>query len=233
VSHVSWAPAPAEPNSVPVEILVRFARVGHDAGYPTADLEERVAALATALGLEDAQISATPTLVDVSLGAVPYQRSFTLRVRPTAVDPDAIARLDDLVQDILAGRVEPTRRSRGCTIETRPLTRRPVRLGAYALAGAAVAPVLGGGWREDLASGIVGLFVGAIALAARKAAVQAAPMLAPLATVAASSSAALIAEIGGSSCSSRAAPASTGLPQLLAGQTVSGIEGGWRVSDRA
>ena len=79
MSRVSPAPVAAEPSGAPVELLVRFAKVGHDAGYPTADLEERVAALATALGLEDAQISATPTLVDVSLGAVPYQRSFTLR----------------------------------------------------------------------------------------------------------------------------------------------------------
>ena len=63
--------------------------------------------------------------------------------------------------------------------------------------------------RSFLRPGIVGLFVGAIALAARQAAVQAEPVLAPLATVVASFSAALIAEIG-FSCSSRAAPASTG-----------------------
>ena len=31
----------------------------------------------------------------------PQQRSYTLRVRPTAVDLDAIARLDELVQDVL------------------------------------------------------------------------------------------------------------------------------------
>ena len=52
-----------------------FARVGHAAGYPTADLEERLAALADALGLEAAQISATPTIVEISLGALPRQRS--------------------------------------------------------------------------------------------------------------------------------------------------------------
>jgi uncharacterized membrane protein YjjP (DUF1212 family) len=187
-----------EAAGVSLELLVQFARVGHDAGYPTADLEERIAALAASLGFQDAQVSATPTIVDVSLGAVPYQRSFTLRVRPTSVDLDAIARLDHLVQDILDGRVETDAAlDRLNEVETRPLTRRwPVRLGAYALAGAAVAPVLGGGWREDVASGAVGLLVGAIALAARKATVRAEPMLAPFAAVAASFSAALIAEIG-------------------------------------
>jgi uncharacterized membrane protein YjjP (DUF1212 family) len=182
----------------PVELLVRFARVGHDAGYPTADLEERIGAIAAALGLEDVQVSSTPTIVDVSLGALPNQRSFTLRVRPTAVDLDAIARLDDLVRDILGGRVEPAEALfRLNEIERQPLVRRwPLRLGAYALAGAAVSPVLGGGWREDVASAAVGLAVGAIALAARKAVVRAEPMLAPFAAVAASFSAALIVKLG-------------------------------------
>ena len=100
---------------VAVELLVRFARTGHQAGYPTADLEERVVALAAALGFEDAQVSATPTMIDVSLGAVPHQRSFTLRVRPTAVDLDVIACLDDSCQlrTCSAAGSSPTRRSLG------------------------------------------------------------------------------------------------------------------------
>jgi hypothetical protein len=64
-------------------------------------------------------------------------------------------------------------------------SRRPIRgnLSRAAAAestgsGAAVAPVLGGCLCEDLASGAVGLRVGAIALAARKAAVRAEPALA-------------------------------------------------------
>jgi uncharacterized membrane protein YjjP (DUF1212 family) len=198
VSPASTASPATEPSGVPVELLVQFARVGHDAGYPTADLEERVTAIAAALGFDDTQVSATPTIVDVSLGAVPFQRSFTLRVRPAGVDLDAIARLDDLVQDLLDGRVEPEAAlARLNEVELHPLRQRwPVRLAAYALAGAAVAPVLGGGWREDVASGMVGLLVGAIAIAARKAVVRAEPMLAPLAAVVASFAAALIAEIG-------------------------------------
>ena len=43
----------------------------------------------------------------------------------------------------------------------RPLHRRwYVELGAYALAGGAVTPVLGGGWREIVAGAVVGLLVG-------------------------------------------------------------------------
>jgi uncharacterized membrane protein YjjP (DUF1212 family) len=194
VSVVS-TPGRAEPDLL-VELLVGFARAGHDAGYPTADLEERVSTLASSLGFEDAQVSATPTIVEVSLGALPVQRSFTLRVRPTSVDLDAIARLDDLLQDVLDERTEPPEALvRLAEIQSRPPDRRwPIRLGAYSLAGAAVAPVLGGGWRDVLASGAAGLVVGAIALAARRAAIRAEPMLAPFAALAASFTAALIAQ---------------------------------------
>ena len=65
------------------ELLLRFTRAGHEAGYPTADLEERVLALARTVGLEDAQISVTPTVIDVTVGQLRSQRSYTLRVRPS------------------------------------------------------------------------------------------------------------------------------------------------------
>ncbi|MGH3018952.1 MAG: hypothetical protein ACRDNR_02175, partial [Gaiellaceae bacterium] len=47
-------------TSSETELLLRFARAGHQAGYPTAELEERALALARAIGLEEAQISVTP-----------------------------------------------------------------------------------------------------------------------------------------------------------------------------
>jgi uncharacterized membrane protein YjjP (DUF1212 family) len=180
-----------------VEFLLRFARIGHAAGYPTADLEERVEAVAAALGLAGAEVSATPTLIELSLGSLPRQRSYALRVQPPSVDLDAIARLDDLVQEVLDGQLAVREAlARLADVEARPL-RRPwfVQLAAYALAGAAVTPVLGGGWRELVAGGIVGLLVGAAALMARRA-VHAEPMVAPLAAVVASFASAAIAHLG-------------------------------------
>jgi uncharacterized membrane protein YjjP (DUF1212 family) len=179
-----------------IAFLLRFTRTGHGAGYPTAELEGRVVSVAEALGLQDAQVSATPTLVELSLGSAPHQRTFALRVRPTSVDLDAIARLDDLTQDVLDGLPIDTAASRLSEIEAEPLSRVwYVRTTAYGLAGAAVAPVLGGGWPEVLSGGIVGLLVGAVALAARRA-TRAEPMLAPLAAVAASFGAAVLVEVG-------------------------------------
>jgi uncharacterized membrane protein YjjP (DUF1212 family) len=180
-----------------VEFLLRFARFGHDAGYPTADLEEREIALAEHFGFVGAQISATPTLVDVSLGSLAAQRSFTLRVRPTSVDLDAIARLDDLVRQVLDGEIDaPAALAALEEVEARPLERHPlVRLAAYAVAGASVTPVLGGGWRELLAGAVVGLVVGGVALLARRA-TRAEPMMAPVAAVAASFCAAALVQLG-------------------------------------
>jgi uncharacterized membrane protein YjjP (DUF1212 family) len=179
------------------ELLIRFARAGHDAGYPTADLEERVLTLADAFGLADVEVSATPTLVEVSLGSLPRQRSYSLRVRPTPVDLDAIARLDGLVQDALGGRldVDDALVALG-EIQDTPLHRPwPLVLVAYAIAGIALTPVLGGSWREAGAAALVGLVVGAIALSTGRTA-RTEPMVAPIAAVAASFCAALLVRLG-------------------------------------
>ncbi len=180
-----------------VEFLLRFARAGHEAGYPTADLEERVISMAETLGLEEAQISATPTAVDISFGAVQRQRSFVLRVRPSGVDLDAIARLDELVRSVLAGKLGSDAALASLDeLQAAPLERPwPLLLGAYAIAGAALTPVLGGGWREALAGALVGLVVGAVALPARHRA-RAEPMVAPVAALAASFCAAALVELG-------------------------------------
>ena len=185
------------PTESKVEFLLEFAQLAHRAGYPTSDLEERLGSLAAALGLEAPQISATPTLVELSFGSLSQQRSYTLRVRPKGVDLDAIGRLEDLARAITDGRVTAgAALDRLAEIEGRPLERRwYVALAAYALAGGAVAPVLGGGWDEVAAAGVVGLLVGVVAELGRRAS-RAAPMVAPLAAVVASFSATGIAQLG-------------------------------------
>jgi uncharacterized membrane protein YjjP (DUF1212 family) len=201
------APSAAEPTSGEsrprsqydwaVEFLIRFARTGHEAGYPTADLEDRVEALGRSLDLEGVQVSATPTLVEVSLGSLPQQRTYTLRVRPAAVDLDAIARLDDLVDDVIANRADTSEAlTRLAELKAHPLERPwPLLLAAYGIAGAALTPVLGGGWREAAAAGVVGLIVGAIALPTTRTP-RTEPMAAPIAAIAASFFAATAVELG-------------------------------------
>ncbi len=189
--------SPGQREAPATEFLLRFTEVGHAAGYPTADLEELVLSLAAHLGMEGAQISSTPTLVELSFGALTQQRNFSFRVRPKPVDLDAIARLDAVVRDVLDDRVDPdVALTRVSEIQAHPLERSwVVRLGAYALAGVALTPVVGGSWREMIAAAVVGLLVGTVALASPRVE-GSAPMLAPVAGIVASFSAATIAEIG-------------------------------------
>jgi len=189
--------APAESAPSTVRFLLRFARVGHEAGYATAELEERVLALAASLGLDPVQVSVTPTLVEVSLGVLTRQRTYTLRVRPAQLDLGMIARLDELVQDVLDTTVDA---DAGLAlldkIRAKPLTRPwPVVVGAYALAGATLTPVIGGGWRDVLAAAVVGLIVGGISLPLRKTP-RTEPIVAPLAAIVASFGAAALAHLG-------------------------------------
>ena len=188
---------PDGPPAADIELLVTFARVGHRAGYPTADLEERLLALAHHLGFKGVQVSSTPTLLDVSFGTIPNQRTFTLRVRPGSVDLDAIARLDDLAHEVLGHDLDArTAVSKLAEIKSRPL-QRPwfVWLAAYATAGGAITPVLGGGWRELAGGAVVGLLVGVIAVLTRRWS-GADPIVAPLVAVAASFSATVLVKLG-------------------------------------
>ena len=74
---------------------------GTHAGYPTADLEERIVALGGHLGLPGVEVSSTPTVVELSLGTLPHQRTLHAPDATPTVDLDAIARLDELVRRLL------------------------------------------------------------------------------------------------------------------------------------
>ena len=120
-----------------------------------------------------------------------------MRVRPTSVDLDAIAgSTASSTTSSTGGSTSTTRSAALRQIEDSPLHRPwPLVLAAYATAGVALTPVLGGGWREAAGAALVGLVVGAIALSARRTA-RDEPMVAPIAAVAASFCAALLVRLG-------------------------------------
>jgi uncharacterized membrane protein YjjP (DUF1212 family) len=146
-----------------VELLLRFARAAHETGgYPASELERRIVELAQALGLHAVQASATPTAVELTVGSIPSQQVYVLRVHPPRVDLHAIGRLDAIAAAVAAGRFD--RRRALDEIEElgqNRLDRSPwLVVAAHGLVGAAVAPILGGGWSESLGAAIVGLAVG-------------------------------------------------------------------------
>ena len=180
-----------------VEFLLRFAEAGHAAGYTTAELEDRLTTMAHALGEPDIQVSATPTIIDLGVGPLRSQRTYTLRVRPAVVDLGAIARLDRVVQQVLDGGLDG---DAALVLLDRALERPvgrpwPVMLGAYALAAAALIEVLGGNWRDAIAAAIVGVVVGCVSLPARRIE-RADAIRAPLAAIFASFAAIVLAHAG-------------------------------------
>lgn len=146
-----------------VEFLLRFTRIAHEAGgYPANELEPRIVAMAGALGLGPAQVSATPTVVNVALGPASRQQVFMLRVQPRPVDLHAINQLDEIASNASDGSLEYLQSLRELEELVRNPFRRPtwLRVGAPGLIGAALVPALGGGWRESLGAALVGLSVG-------------------------------------------------------------------------
>ena len=145
-----------------VELLLHFARSTSEAGgYPSSELEPRILELAHAIGLHSVQVSATPTVINLTVGPIPNQQVYVLRVQPRPVDLYSIGRLDEIAATVADGRVDHSR----ALAEIDQLGRHPLRrppwlvVGAHGLVGAALAPILRGGWRESLAAGIVGLAV--------------------------------------------------------------------------
>jgi uncharacterized membrane protein YjjP (DUF1212 family) len=184
----------ADGDNLDVELLLRFAREAHLAGCPSDELERRVEELGQAVGREVA-VSATPTLIEVAIGSFPNQRTSAIRVSPQPVNLDLIGRLDDLAERVRQKRLTPSDALTELTA-VQPLRRPwPLIIGAYALAGAAVIPALDGGWRESLAAGLLGLGVGAVALAGRQHENTRA-MVAPFAAIVASLGCALLVEVG-------------------------------------
>jgi uncharacterized membrane protein YjjP (DUF1212 family) len=176
------------------ELVLRFARAAHRSGFPSDDLERRVEELGAALGRK-VSVSATPTLLEVAIGQFPRQRTSTIRVTPQPVDLFLIGRLDDLASNVRHHRLEvPAALTELGDLQ--PLHRPAwVVIGAYALAGGAVTPVLSGGWREAVAAVLAGILVGVVAVVgSRRANTQA--IVAPVAAIAASLGCIVLAQLG-------------------------------------
>jgi uncharacterized membrane protein YjjP (DUF1212 family) len=143
-----------------IELLLRFARAAHEAGgYPASDLEPRIVELGQALGLPAVEVSAKPTVVELTVGPIHDQQVYVLRVRPSPVDLHAIGRLDEIAAAVTCGQIDRRRAIDELDeLRTRPL-RRPAWLMVVAagVVSAAIAPILGGGWHESVAAAAVAI----------------------------------------------------------------------------
>jgi uncharacterized membrane protein YjjP (DUF1212 family) len=155
-------PAARDPR---VAFAVKLAEALHTYGVPTHRLEQGMNRVARRLGLQG-NFLVTPTSIFVSFGSPEEQRTSLVRVEPGEVDLEKMTRLDELVTQVIQGETDVESGAKRID----EITAAPPRYGpvlstvCFALASAAGGCFLGGGWREIVITGLVGLLLGTLAL---------------------------------------------------------------------
>jgi uncharacterized membrane protein YjjP (DUF1212 family) len=144
--------------------ILALGRALHGAGEPTNRAEELLEDVAERLGLT-AQFFITPTSIFAAFGPEDRQRTHLIRTEPSTTNLGKLAQLDRVVVRVLRGELTAETALTALNEATAPAPVRPAiaLLGGYALASACSARVLGGGWREILTAGGIGLVIGMIA----------------------------------------------------------------------
>jgi uncharacterized membrane protein YjjP (DUF1212 family) len=153
------------------QFITDFARRLHLAGVSAARLEGAVKSTAESIGVA-CQIWYSPTGILLSLGdpdSDSGQQTRVMRLEPAEPNLSDLVRLDEVAEDVIAGRIDVTEASR----QLRELDRAPEQqqltwtVVAFGLASAAVAGLLRTRWLDIAVAGALGLIIGMISIAAR------------------------------------------------------------------
>ena len=198
-------------------LLESLGRALHRFGTPAHRLEDALAGISRRLGIE-AQFFSTPTAIFVCEKREAGSLTTLLRVEPGDVQLEKLTQLDEILESVADGRLDPAA-ALGVVRqveEAPPRYRAWVNLLASALASGSAARFFGGGGEDILAAGAVGLLIGLLdlALADRAAARR---LFEALAATSAALSATLLAPWWGNSPS---VVTVAGLIVLLPGLTV-------------
>ena len=169
VEIMSPASLPGKTGPYPVPdpraaFILALGRALHGAGEPTNRLEEMLEEVAERIGLR-AQFFITPTSIFVAFGPEDRQRTHLIRTEPSTTNLGNLARVDRVVVDVMAGRLDVEQGLVALAEATRPRPGRPAlaSVAGFALASACSARVLGGGVREIVTAGLVGATIGIVA----------------------------------------------------------------------
>ncbi len=151
--------------------ITDFARRLHLAGVSAARLEGAVKSTAESIGVA-CEIWYSPTGILLSLGepgSDSGQQTRVMRLEPAEPDLSDLVMLDEVAEDLIAGRIDITEASQ----RLQQLDRAPDRqqltwtIVAFGLASAAVAGLLRTSWMDIAVAGALGIIIGMIAVAAR------------------------------------------------------------------
>ena len=143
-----------------IPMLLKLARALHASGVPAHRLEETMAQLAARVGLE-AQFLSAPTSLVASFGEPPEQKTYMLRIEPGDVDLGRLSDLDAVMVALHDGHLAPEEAiARLEAIENQPPRySRALTVACLGIAAACAARFFGGGWREVVVAGAIGLGV--------------------------------------------------------------------------
>jgi uncharacterized membrane protein YjjP (DUF1212 family) len=134
-------------------------------GTPAHRLEEAMTLVSRKLGMEG-EFYSTPTALIATFAGKPFPRTHLVRSDPGDVHLEKLVLLDELTDQVVRGTIP---REEGAA-KVKEVLAAPDRYGSlstgasYGLSSASLAFVFGGGWREASIAGIIGLFVGALAI---------------------------------------------------------------------
>jgi len=159
----------AEPDNLPADnrdavgFVLRLARAMHAYGYPAHRVEGALGEVARRLKLT-AQFFSTPTSFMASFGVLERQSTYLIRVEPGDVDLGKSADIEDIIREVVDGRVTLAEGSAALErVHAAPPRYGPLTtMFAFGLSSSAASRFLGGGLREALVAGVIGLVIGVL-----------------------------------------------------------------------
>jgi uncharacterized membrane protein YjjP (DUF1212 family) len=160
--------APDKVNTA-ITFALTMARALHQFGTPTDRLEQIMTAVAHCLGL-NGHFFVIPTGIFASFGTPEEQRTALIRVEPSSVNLEKMSLLDDLTDRVIRTELSP---AEGILrvheiVAAASCYGSVVTVLAYGLASGTGSRLFGGGWREAIASTVIGLLLGLLALAMQR-----------------------------------------------------------------
>lgn len=152
-----------------VRFLTELGRRLHLAGVSASRLEGAVRSVGTSLGVR-CEIWSTPTglLLSLSDAELPHgtQETRVLRLEPGDIHLGALAKLDAIAEQVVAGTMSIADAWDAMLALDTPATTRDqlASVAAFGLAAASVAGLLRTGWIDVAVAGVLGLIIGWIAL---------------------------------------------------------------------
>lgn len=152
-----------------IAFVLRLGRALHQYGYPAHRVEAVMERAAQQFELQG-QFFTTPTSIFAAFGALEEQRTYLMRVEPGESDLGKLAALDEVTRQVLRGKISPARGAQRIDeILAAPSPYGwPLTIAAFGLASAAASRFLGGGEREILVAGWLGLMIGMLAFLTSK-----------------------------------------------------------------